>query len=269
MGEGGSSGAGRAGASFCRVYEVMRALRGPGGCPWDREQTPSSVRANLVEEAYECIEAITSRKPGHIREELGDVFLVATFMAYMYEEEGAFSVADVLEGLADKLVRRHPHVFGDSSADTADKVLAQWKEIKVKVEGKKPKDSVIDEVPGALPPLERAYKIQKKAAKAGFDWSAAEDVWDKVREETEEAHCACASANADKLEEEIGDLFFSIVNLSRFLKIDPSLALARASAKFTRRFQEVERRMKEEGLPLSRENFALMDRLWDEVKGEE
>jgi tetrapyrrole methylase family protein/MazG family protein len=255
--------------SFCRVYEVMRALRAPDGCPWDREQTPLSVRSNLVEEAYECIEAITSADAAHIREELGDVYLVATFMAYMYEQEGVFSVSDVLEGLADKLVRRHPHVFGDSSADTSDKVLAQWKEIKVKVEGKKPKDSVIDGVPQALPPLERAYKMQKKAAKAGFDWTAAGEVWDKVREETEEARLAAASEGADKTEEEIGDLFFSLVNLSRFLKVDPSLALARASAKFSRRFKEVERRMKEKGVPLEKENFALMDSLWNEVKAAE
>jgi tetrapyrrole methylase family protein/MazG family protein len=256
--------------AFARVYEVMKKLRSPGGCPWDREQTPASVRGNLVEEAYECVEAISSGDGEHIKEELGDVYLVATFMAYMYEEEGAFTVAGVLDGLADKLIRRHPHVFGtNSSADTPDKVVAQWNDIKVSVEGKKPKDSVIDGVSQALPPLERAYKIQKKAAKAGFDWNEAEDVWAKVREETGEAHAACAEGDADKIEDELGDLFFSLVNLARFLKVDPSLALSRAVTKFSRRFKEVEKRMKEDGLALGKENFAAMDALWDEVKKSE
>jgi tetrapyrrole methylase family protein/MazG family protein len=253
--------------AFLRVYEIMKKLRSPGGCPWDREQTPGSIRANLIEEAYECIEAVSSGDTAHIKEELGDVYLVATFMAYMYEQEGAFSVGDVLSGLSDKLVRRHPHVFGNtSSADTSDKVLAQWKDIKITVEGKKPKDSVLDEVSQALPPLERAYKIQKKAAKAGFDWTGIDDVWAKVREETEEVRAACAGGGQDKVEDEIGDLFFSLINLARFLNIDPSLALSRAALKFSRRFKEVEKRMKEQGLPLGRENFPVMDSLWNEVK---
>jgi tetrapyrrole methylase family protein/MazG family protein len=256
--------------AFSRVYEVMKKLRSPGGCPWDREQTPSSVRNNLIEEAYECVEAIGSGEASHIREELGDVYLVATFMAYMYEQEGAFTLADVLDGLADKLIRRHPHVFGaQSDADTPQKVVAQWNDIKVRLEGKNPKDSAIDGVSQSLPPLERAYKIQKKAAKAGFDWTRAEDVWAKVGEETQEARAACAVGGAAKIEEEIGDLFFSLVNLARFLKIDPSLALSRAVTKFSRRFREVERRMKEKGLALGKDNFAQMDSLWDEVKKEE
>jgi tetrapyrrole methylase family protein/MazG family protein len=266
--------------AFLRVYEVMKKLRSPEGCPWDKEQSPASIRGNLTEEAYECIEAINSGDAAHIQEELGDVYLVTTFMAYMYEQEGAFTVADVLDGLADKLIRRHPHVFGSGSdADTPDKVVDQWNDIKVTVEGKKPKDSVIDGVSQALPPLERAYKIQKKAAKAGFDWNAAEDVWAKVREETEEAHAACAESSAEpsvestgrdslpnKTEEEIGDLFFSLVNLARFLKIDPSLALSRAVTKFSRRFREVEKRMKEQGLPMNKGNLQVMDELWNEIK---
>ncbi|MDR1626085.1 MAG: nucleoside triphosphate pyrophosphohydrolase [Spirochaetia bacterium] len=256
--------------AFLRVYGVMKRLRSPGGCPWDREQTPASVRGNLIEEAYECVEAIASGDASHVREELGDVYLVATFMAYMYEQEGAFTVADVLDGLADKLIRRHPHVFGgQGGVETSQKVVAQWNDIKVRLEGKKPKNSAIDGVSQSLPPLERAYKIQKKAAKAGFDWARVEDVWAKVREETEEARAACAGGGADKIEEEIGDLFFSLTNLARFLKIDPSLALSRALAKFSRRFREVERRMKERGLSLGKDSFAEMDGLWDAVKSEE
>ena len=253
--------------AFLRVYEVMKKLRSPEGCPWDREQTPKTIRGNLVEEAYECIDAVTSGDVKHIQEELGDVYLVATFMAYMYEQEGVFSIADVLNGLSDKLIRRHPHVFGSgSSADTADKVVDQWKEIKVTVEGKKPKDSVLDEVSQALPPLDKAYKIQKKAAKAGFDWEKTDDVWNKVREEIEEAYEACSEGNEDKVEDEIGDLFFSLINLARFLKIDPSVSLSRAVAKFTQRFKEVEIRMKEKNLPMNKDNFKIMDSLWDEVK---
>jgi tetrapyrrole methylase family protein/MazG family protein len=256
--------------AFLRVYEIMKKLRSPGGCPWDREQTPMSVRNNLIEEAYECIEAINSGDGPHIQEELGDVYLVATFMAYMYEQEGRFSVADVLDGLADKLIRRHPHVFAaESGADTSEKVIAQWNDIKINLEGKRPGDSVIDGVSQALPPLERAYKIQKKAAKAGFDWKMAGDVWAKLREEVAEAQAACAGGAEEALEDEIGDLFFSLVNLARFLKIDPSLALTRAITKFSRRFREVERRMKEKGLALGGDNFAAMDSLWNEVKKEE
>jgi tetrapyrrole methylase family protein/MazG family protein len=255
--------------AFLRVYEVMKKLRSPEGCPWDREQTPVSVRNNLIEEAYECVEAITSGEASHIREELGDVYLVATFMAYMYEEAGVFTVAGVLEGLRDKLVRRHPHVFGTGSgADTPEKVLTQWNDIKVSVEGKKPRDSLLDGVSRALPPLERAREIQKKAAGAGFDWTDVEDVWAKVSEETREVRAARAGGEADKIEEEIGDLFFSLVNLARFLKIDPSLALSRAVTKFSRRFQEVEKRMKDEGLAMNRDNFAVMDEIWNKVKKE-
>jgi len=256
--------------AFLRVYEVMKRLRSPEGCPWDRQQTPASVRANLVEEAYECIEAISSGNPEDIKEELGDVYLVATFMAYMYEEEGILTVASILDALSDKLIRRHPHVFIEpNTSDTPEKVIERWNDIKVSVEGKKPRDSVIDGVSQALPPLERAYKIQKKAAAAGFDWSHVKDVWDKLHEETEEARAACAEADADKLEEEMGDLFFSLVNLARFLKIDPSLALSRTITKFNRRFKEVEKRLKEKGLTPDSSNFAVMDDLWNEVKREE
>ncbi len=255
--------------SFERLYEIMRKLRSPEGCPWDKEQTPKSIRGNLVEESYECVEAVSSGDLPHVKEEIGDVFLVSTFMAYMYEQEGSFSVADVLEEVSDKLVRRHPHVFGDSSADTPDKVIAQWKEIKVAKEGKKPKDSILDEVSHALPPLDRACKIQKKAAKAGFDWKKVEDVWAKVKEEADEAAAACRTQNQDELEDELGDLLFSVVNVARFLEVDPSVALSRTIVKFTRRFKEVERRMKAQGLEPGPEHFELMDGLWNRIKDEE
>jgi tetrapyrrole methylase family protein/MazG family protein len=248
----------------------MKILRSPAGCPWDQEQTPKTIRSNLIEEAYECIDAITSDDTSHIREELGDIYLVSTFMAYMYEQEGRFTVAEVLEELCEKLIRRHPHVFGTGSeADTAEKVVHQWKNIKVTVEGKKPKDSILDEVPHALPPLDRAYKIQKKAAKVGFDWAKIEDVWSKVREEVEESEEAWKEGDREKLEEEVGDLLFSLVNVARYLEVDPSVALSRTLVKFNRRFKEMEQRMKKQGLTPSAAQFELMDQLWNEIKQEE
>lgn len=260
----------RSAEAFARLYGIVARLRAPDGCPWDREQTPASMRGNLIEEAYELVEAIDEKDPAHVREEVGDLFLLATMIAYMYEEEGAFGVADSLHDNADKLVRRHPHVFGDSEASDSAAVLRQWADIKEKVEGKRRKDSLLDEVSRALPPLERAYRVQKKAAKVGFDWPAAEGVWAKAREELLEAEAACEAAAAggdrEALEEELGDLLFSAINLSRYLGVDPAVALHRTVEKFSRRFRHVERRMAESGLPLAAEHFRHMDALWDEAK---
>jgi tetrapyrrole methylase family protein / MazG family protein len=268
-----TAGAKAAAEAFGRLYGIIARLRAPDGCPWDKEQTPRSLRGNVVEEAYELVEAIDEGDAAHVCEEAGDLYLLATMIPYIYEESGDFSVADSLNGLCDKLIRRHPHVFGDAEASTPDAVVKQWNEIKEKVEGRRKKDSLLDEVSRALPPLERAYKIQKKAAKAGFDWTSAGEVWDKAREELAEAEEACdqAAASGDRaaLEEELGDLLYSSVNLARFLKVDPSLALAAANEKFSRRFRHVEKRMAESGKDLRAENMALMDGFWEEAKAEE
>lgn len=259
--------------SFARLYEIVRRLRAPDGCPWDREQTPQSLRGDLIEETYECVEAINENDPAHIREELGDVFLLATMISYMHEQEGNFTVADALEEVGEKLIRRHPHVFGESEAATAAEVLKQWDLIKVEQEGRKPKDSALDQVSSALPPLERAYKLQKKAAKVGFDWSDAAGVWDKVSEELAEAkeaheeHAADRGPEAaERLEAELGDLLFSVVNICRFLRVDPAVALHGANVKFIRRFKHVEKRMKETGDPMERGKLETMDRWWNEAK---
>jgi tetrapyrrole methylase family protein/MazG family protein len=254
------------------------------------------MRGALVEEAYELVEAIDELDPAHTAEEAGDLLLNILMVSYMHEETGDFSVAECLGLIAEKLVRRHPHVFGDAEADTSEKVLAQWAEIKEKVEGRPKKDSILDEVSKALPTLERAWKLQKKAAKAGFDWPDSEGPWAKAHEELDEIHEAVLAAEADaarraaakatapagaapasaadldegpdpRLEEEIGDLIFSIVNISRAHGVDPSLALARANEKFTRRFRHVERRMAEEGLEMKSGALAAMDAFWDEAKG--
>lgn len=252
--------------AFDRACQIIKRLRAPDGCPWDREQTPASMRANLIEEAYECVEAINDDDRPHVREELGDVFLLAIFIGTMYEESGDFSVADSLDELSEKLIRRHPHVFGDAAAADSAEVLRQWEVIKETVEGRAKKDSVLDEVSTALPPLERAYKMQKKAAKTGFDWREPGEVWGKLAEELEECREACAEADAAHLEEELGDLLFSAINVARFLKVDPAVALQRTVTKFDRRFRHVERRMRAEGRTMDAAAFDRMDALWDEAK---
>lgn len=255
-----------AGESFATLFSVIARLRAPDGCPWDREQSPSSIRNNVIEEAYELVEAITEKDPGHAREEAGDLFMLATMVSYMYEQDKSFSVADALDGVCEKLVRRHPHVFGDAAADNPDAVVEQWNRIKETKEGRRKKDSIMDEVPRHLPPLERAYKIQKKASKVGFDWTTVDSVWDKIEEELRESREAFAEKDADALEAEIGDLIYSVVNLARFNGVDPALALQRTNDKFAKRFMHVEKRMKEEGLELSAAHMARMDAYWEEAK---
>ncbi|MDR2313200.1 MAG: nucleoside triphosphate pyrophosphohydrolase [Spirochaetaceae bacterium] len=255
------------GNAFTRLCGIVERLRGEGGCPWDREQSPQSLRGDLAEETYECIEAITGGDPVHIREELGDLFLLVTMISYMHQQEGLFTISGVLEGISEKLIRRHPHVFGGAKAENSAAVLENWARIKVEQEGRKPRDSVLDEVSRSLPPLERAFKLQKKAAKKGFDWSRAGGVLDKLREEVEEVAAAAEDAKEkDALEEELGDLLFSVVNLCRFFAVDPALALGRTNGKFIRRFKHVETRMKEKALEMKAENLEAMDRFWNEAK---
>jgi len=252
--------------SFATLYAIIARLRAPDGCPWDREQSPSSIRNNIVEEAYELVEAITEKDSAHIREESGDLFLLATMAAYMYEQEGIFSVAEALDSVSEKLVRRHPHVFGDADADSPDAVVEQWNRIKEQKEGRRKKDSLLDDVPRHLPPLERAYKIQKKAAKVGFDWTHVDSVWDKVEEELRESREAFAAKDGEELESEIGDLLYSVINLARFNGIDPAIALQRTNEKFSHRFRHVEKRMREKGLSMASEHMASMDAYWEEAK---
>jgi tetrapyrrole methylase family protein/MazG family protein len=271
--------------SFKALYDTVVKLRSPEGCPWDREQSPSTLRGALVEETYECLEAIDENDPAHIAEELGDLFLLATMLSYMHEQEGKFSVADVLEKINEKLIRRHPHVFGEVKVKDSAEVLGNWAAIKVEKEGRKPKDSILDEVSSGLPPMDRSYALQKKAAKAGFDWPDTEEVIAKINEELEEVREAAAkvahngqenrlAANkllinkllVNKLEEELGDLLFSCINLCRFLKVEPSVALRRTNSKFVERFKYVEKKMKESGHEMNRENLNIMDTFWNEAK---
>jgi tetrapyrrole methylase family protein/MazG family protein len=265
--------------NFERYYETIKALCGPGGCPWDREQTPETLRANLAEEMYECIEAINENDPQHIREELGDVFSVVMMIAYIFESRGVFTVDDVAGGVTDKLIRRHPHVFGDVKVNDSAEVLVNWAKIKRDVEGRAEKQSAMDEVSRSLPPLERAWKLQKKAARKGFDWPSIDGVFEKIYEEIEEAkgevENACKSGETggasekggdNLLEGELGDVLFSVVNLCRHLKVDPSMALARSNAQFAKRFRYVEQRCREDDVEMSKDAVGAMEEYWQEAK---
>jgi len=248
--------------SLCRIIETLRS---PEGCPWDREQTPDSLASDFIEEVYEAVDAIRENDSDHLKEELGDVYLLVTMIAYMNQQIDNFSIEEVLDGISEKLVRRHPHVFGDATAEDSEQVLKQWEDIKVHVEGRPEKKSILHKVSKGLPPLERAYKLQKKAAKVGFDWPDINGVWDKVHEEIEEVR-AVKEGNTEHLTEEIGDLLFSVVNIARYLGIDPAEAMHKCNQKFITRFSYVEKRMEDENLVMDGDNFLKMDQFWDESK---
>jgi len=253
--------------AFKALYDTIVKLRSPDGCKWDREQSPSTLRGALVEETYECLEAIDENDSEHIAEELGDLFMLATMISYMHEQEGKFSVSDALLKVNEKLIRRHPHVFGDIKVEDTAEILNNWARIKVEQEGRKPKDSMLDDVSSSIPPMDRAYALQKKAAKAGFDWQNKEDVIGKIKEELGEV-CDAFKENEGSaaVEEELGDLLFSVINLCRFLKTEPSVALRRTNGKFVKRFKYVEKKMKETGQEMQKGNLEIMDKYWDEAK---
>jgi MazG family protein len=246
-----------------RLRAIVAALRAPGGCPWDREQTHSSLRAGLLEEAYEVVAAIDSGDDANLCEELGDLLLQVVFHAQICTEEGRFDFDAVARGIGEKLVRRHPHVFGDAHCADSTEVLQRWDEIKRAEKGtSNAHTSLMDGVGGGLPALLHAEKIQKRAAKVGFDWAEAAPVVEKIREELDEL----SAATADAQEEELGDLLFSVVNLARKLKINPETALARANRKFEHRFRAIEELARERGLEMEKMTLAELDALWDEVK---
>jgi len=252
---------------FSRLCEIIRTLRAPGGCPWDQEQTPRSLRGSLIEETYESIDAIDSGAVDHVREELGDLLMLVVFLAVMYEETGAFSVADVLSGVNDKLVRRHPHVFADATADTPDQVVRQWDRIKSEEEGKPSKDLYLDSVGDTLPALERSYAIQKAAAKVGFDWPDLDGVIAKLNEEVREVrHEIDQAATDDRIESELGDLLFSAVNIARYLNVDPSIALHKTNQKFKLRFGRVELELRNRGRTLDEAGLEEMDDIWNRMR---
>ncbi|WCK56690.1 nucleoside triphosphate pyrophosphohydrolase [Aneurinibacillus sp. Ricciae_BoGa-3] len=252
---------------FWRLKEIIRILRSPEGCPWDREQTHQSIRKNLIEETYEVLETIDDEDPDAMCEEMGDLLLQIMLHAEMAEEDGYFSVYDVVQTLNEKLIRRHPHVFGERKAESAEEALLNWQDIKREEKKAKGVDrefsSVLDSVPRDLPSISRAYKFQKKAAEFGFDWETITDLYDKVKEEWEELREAQTDEHR---KEELGDLLFVIINLARFMRIDPEEALALTNRKFKFRFSYIERKLHEAGKTSKDATLDEMDAWWEEAK---
>ncbi len=251
---------------FEDLLQIMKMLRAPGGCPWDREQTHKSIRQNFIEETYEVIEAIDTEDRELLKEELGDVLLQVVFHSEMESEVGSFDINDVCDGICKKLIVRHPHIFADVKADTTDEVLSNWDKIKMQTKSQKTQSDAMDSVSKSLPSLMRSEKLQKKAAKVGFDWPDVSGALQKVEEETQELKKAIEDGDKKGMEEELGDLLFSVVNVSRFLKVDSEEALYHACDKFTNRFRMVEALAKERGIAMESAPLSLLDSLWDEVK---
>ncbi len=256
------------GELFEELVGVMARLRARDGCPWDREQTHASLKRYALEETYELLEAIDEGDSAAMREELGDVLLQVLFHAQMAGEDRRFAIDEVMTGLRDKLVRRHPHVFGDQRATDAGAVLRNWEKIKAleKPAGGAQGHSLLTSVPRAMPALARAQRIGDKAAGVGFDWPDVEPVWRKVEEELQELEEAAGTGRADRMEAELGDLLFSVVNLSRFLKVQAEEALAGAIERFQKRFAHIERELAVRGRSAGDASFEEMDELWEQAK---
>lgn len=258
------------GVLFDKLLEIMARLRGPDGCPWDREQTRGSLKPYLIEETYEVLEAIESGEPDALREELGDLLFQVVFHARIALEQGEFDMADLLQHLNDKMLTRHPHVFGHASVGSPREALAQWEAIKrQEAERRGEQRSVLAGVPRALPSLVRAQRIQSKAARVHFDWPDARAAWEKVEEEMKEASEAVAAGDRDRVCEELGDVLFSLVNVARLSEIDAEDASQRAIEKFQRRFGDMEADLMARGTSVSAVSPAELERCWERAKARE
>lgn len=255
-----------------KFAEIIAKLRDPnGGCPWDLEQTYQTMPPHILEEAYEVVEAINQDDRKELKEELGDLLMQVVFLSQLAQEEGAFTLDDVIDGITDKIIRRHPHVFGEIKAENSDEVLKNWENIKQQERYQKEQFSILDNVPIALPSLLRAAKLQKRCAKVGFDWSELEPTIQKVEEELQEVRDEVSKQpqNPQTIEEEIGDLLFASVNVARHLKLNPEEALRKANLKFERRFRQVEQSILASGRQLEQVSLAEMDLIWDQIKRQE
>jgi MazG family protein len=255
------------GQQLARLRAIMHRLRAPGGCPWDAEQTHLSIVPNLIEEAYETVDAIQRSDYDHLREELGDLLLQVVFHSEIAENAGRFNLDDVARGISDKLVRRHPHVFAESDAHDTDSVLTQWDEIKRSEKGDQ-EQAYLHGVGKGLPALMRASKLQKKASKVGFDWPSGTGVIAKIREELHELQVAVDEQDPAAVSEEMGDLLFSVVNLARFNHVDPELLMAAANAKFEARFGLMETLLKSQNLTLQAATSEQMEDAWEMAKNQ-
>jgi tetrapyrrole methylase family protein/MazG family protein len=254
---------GDVGKKFEELVEIVEKLRAPDGCPWDREQTNQSLLPYFIEEVYELIESVDEENWETVKEELGDLLLHMVFQASIGEDEGKFKLADSLTNVNEKLVRRHPHVFGNAKADAAFHAKQNWEAQKHKEKGRK---SRLDGVPKNLPALVRAQRLQQKASYAGFDWDEVEQVWDKVHEEIQELKDAQSNEAKDHIAEEIGDVLFAVVNLARYLEIPAEDALRKTNQKFTSRFSKVEEGIKAQGKELEDASLEEMDAIWEKAK---
>ena len=258
---------------FAKLREVIAKLRGPDGCPWDKEQTHESLKKYLIEEAYEVLDAIDEGDEEHLVEELGDVLLQVLLHSQIGEDDSLFDIDDVIKTLTEKMIRRHPHVFGDANADNAESVLTQWEDIKREEKGNKDDssklNSLLEGVPHSLPSLLRAYKIQKKAAKVGFDWGEEAPMWMKLQEEIAEWLHETREGTKENAVKEFGDVLFAFVNLARFHGIDPEEALRKTNNKFTSRFQYIEKTVHQQGRKIDEQSLEALDALWNEAKTKE
>ncbi len=252
---------------FRRLIEIMERLRSPDGCPWDREQTNQSIKPYLIEETYEVVDAIDENDPEKLKEELGDLLFQIIFHAQIAKEKGEFDIHDVIEVISKKMISRHPHVFGDKDFKTSEEVLRQWDERK-KEEGKQ-RESILDGIPSHLPALMRAHGIQLRVSKIGFDWKELRDVLRKLDEELMEFRLAIQKNDKSEIEDELGDIFFVLVNISRFVDINPEEALRKTISKFISRFRYIEKRVLKEGRDLKEMTLEEMDNLWEEAKTRE
>jgi tetrapyrrole methylase family protein / MazG family protein len=251
---------------FDRLVGIFERLRAPGGCPWDAEQDHKSIARCAIEEAYELVDAIDADDVPHLREELGDLLLQVVFHSIIARDLGEFTITDVINDLADKLIYRHPHVYGTGTAADSGEVIRNWDRLKAKEEGKAHRQSILDGIPEALPALLTARKIQSVVSRVGFDWEDPEGVLGKIREETEELSEALQGGEQGEIESELGDLLFSVVNLARFLKVDPEAALRKTNLKFRKRFGKIEAEARERGVQLEDMTLGEKDAIWESAK---
>ncbi len=254
---------------FESLVEVIAILRGENGCPWDREQTHTSLKSTLIEETYETVEAIDSGNPDKLKEELGDLLLNIMLQAQIAAENNNFDIYDVIDTLTEKLIRRHPHVFGDVNVENAEDVVKNWEAIKSQESGYEDRKSVLDGIPNALPALLRGQKIQKRVARVGFDWDNISDVVAKVDEELTEVKESLPTNDTEAIEMEIGDLLFAVVNLCRFIDLQAEETLRKSNRKFITRFKRMETELEKQGKTLTDQTLTELDEIWEKVKKDE
>jgi len=251
---------------FARLIEIMTTLRGPNGCPWDREQTPDSLKPYLVEETYEVLEALEAKDLPAFKEELGDLLLQVVFHAQLMAEDGVFTIEDVAQAIADKLVRRHPHVFGDVKVKDTDEVVQNWAKIKAQEKVGKADRSILAGVPAGAPALIQAQRLGEKAARVGFDWTSASEVFKKVEEETQELAATLSDRTTEQQEHELGDLLFALTSLARHLNIDSETALRKAGKRFNARFRYIETHLEQNGEDIHQTSPIRLEELWNAAK---